>query len=468
MRYTLADVQDLMFNRPVAISRERAQVVLGAMGPRLNIGSLVIDGEGRQIPIGELAELAAQARVDFETRPGDRDLARRNWETGAIVDPYEIWNGVAILKVRGTLMPEGGLDPASGMTSYSGLDYKLRYAAADDRVLGIVMDHDSGGGAIIDLFELCAQIRAVNEIKPIRSIIRGTCASADYALACSGSDITCADYSLVGSIGCLIAHAEFSRKLEQDGIGVTLITSASHKADGSSALPLADDVRERLQAEVDRSAATFVAHVAECRDQSIDAVAGQEARFYGGVDALGIGLVDHIMAWDDSLKEFAEAVNRRQPSAATQAPAGMRRGANRGEARMSREDLAPAADNQPVHTQAALEAAVATATSSATAAAQTAERERVTALVELDAESNVSEPLAAAISAGTSAGDFAIARQKASREQQAGALDGARADAARGTELPSQRRPDSETPPNRGEAAVSRMRGKHKGLPATA
>lgn len=467
MRYTLADIQDQMFNRPVAISRERAQIILGAMGPRLNIGSLVIDGEGRQIPMADLERLAAEARVEHETRPGDRDIARRDWETGAIRDPYEIWNGVAILKVRGTLMPEGGLDPASGMTSYAGLDYKLRFADADERVAGIVLDHDSGGGAVVDLFELCAQIREIGARKPIRSIIRGASASADYALACSASEVTCAPYSLVGSIGCLIAHAEFSKQLEQEGIAVTLISSAPHKTDGSSALPLADDVREKLQAEVDRTAATFIAHVAECRGRSTDEIAGQEARFYGGVDALGIGLVDKIMAWDDSLKEFAEAVNRRQPPAATQAPRAMTRGANRGEARMDREDLAPAADNQPVHTQAAMDQAVAAAQTEATSAAVTAERQRVAALVELDAESSVSEGLAQAISAGTSAGDFAIALQKASRQQQAGALEGARQDAAKPEELP-EGRPPQQPQGNRGQAAVARHRGRHRGLPAQA
>jgi ClpP class serine protease len=265
MRYTLADLSEMMFNRPVAITREKAEIILGALGPRLNIGSLTIAGEERVRPIAELAKLAADARVEFDSLPGDREVEQRDWETGAVLDPYAIWNGVAVLKVRGTLVPEGGLNPTSGLTSYQGIDYKRRYAEADDRVLGIALDIDSGGGTVVDCFELCNRLLETREKKPIRAIIRGVGASAAYAIAACSTDVTCAPYSLVGSIGTLIAHAEFSESLKQDGIGVTLIQSAAHKTDGHPALPLAPEVAERLQLEVDRSAQTFIELVAKAR-----------------------------------------------------------------------------------------------------------------------------------------------------------------------------------------------------------
>lgn len=466
MRYTLADIQERMFNRPVMITRQKAEIILGVMGPRLNIGSLVVAGEDRPMPIGELKVLAAQAAVDLDSRPGDGAIAKRDWETGAVIDPYELWNGVAIMKVRGTTMAEGGLDPASGMTSYAGLDYKLRYAQADDRVLGLAYDIDSGGGECVDLLEFCNHLLAAREQFPIRAIVRGMACSAAYAIACCANDITCAPYSWSGSIGALIAHADFSQQLEQEGVKVTLIASAPHKTDASACIPLADDVREKLQGEVDQGASAFIAHVADARGMSADQIASQEARFYNGGDALQLGLVDKIMAWDDSLKEFAEAVNRRQPPAASPVPAGLSPGANRGATRMDPNASAPAAVDQPEFTLATQQAAV----QSAVTAAVTAERERVKALAELDDESTVSEPLNAAIAAGTSAGDFAIQRQKAAREAQAAALTGARADAASATDLPHRRSDTSASAkaPNRGEAAVNRLRGKIPGLPATA
>jgi signal peptide peptidase SppA len=460
MRYSLADIQERMFNRPVAITRQKAEIILGAMGPRLHVSSLVVAGEEGRTRIGDLAARAAEERSAIESRPGDEDLIERDWDTGAILDPYEVWNGVAVMKVRGTLMAEGGLHPRSGMTSYEGLDYKLRHARADSRVRGLVYDIDSGGGEVVDLLEFCRHLREARDQFPIRAIVRGMACSAAYAIASCADEITCAPYSWTGSIGAVIAHADFSKQLQEEGVTVTLIASAPHKTDASEFIPLETEVRAKLQAEVDQAAATFINHVAEARSVSADEIAAQEARFYNGGEALDLRLVDKIMPWDDSLKEFAEAVNRRQPSAATPAPSGTAASANRGATRMDRGNLAPAATDQPEFTQETQIAAV--------AAAQTAERARIGQLLELDAGSTASPALSAAIGAGTSAGDFAIELQRASNQQRTDALASARSDSVKGSELPEQRSDTSASTqkPNRGLAAVERMRGQHKGLPA--
>jgi capsid assembly protease len=468
MRYSLADVAELMFNRPVAVTRDRAELILGAMGPRLNVGSLIIAGEDRQVPISELSARAADFRVDIESRPHDHEIERRDWDTGALLSPYQVWNGVAVFKVRGTLMPEGGLNPTSGATSYSGLDYKARYARADDRVRGVALDIDSGGGTIVDLFETCDQLLALREEKPVRAILRGAGCSAAYALAACANEVTAASYSWAGSIGVLIAHADFSEQLKQEGVAVTLIASGAHKTDGSELLPLGAEIREKLKAHVDRTAARFFEHVAAARPSlSVDAVASQQARIYSGEEALAANLVDQIMGWDESLREFAETVNRRQPSAAIPAQRGTAAGANRGAARMDRDNLAPAADNQPGFTQAQLDAAAETARGEAV----TAERARIGQLAELDAQSTISPALTAAIAEGASVADFALQQARSTREQQASALAGARADAVQADQAPAKRTDtaaSSTAPANRGAAAVERMRGRHPGLRAKA
>lgn len=77
-----------------------------------------------------------------------------------------------------------------------------------------------------------------------------------------------------------------------------------------------------------------------------------------------------------------------------------------------------------------------------------AERERITALAELDGQSTVSEGLAAAIEAGTSAGDYAIALQKEAKAAGPDALARAKADAANAGDLPAM----SGHQPGNGEA----------------
>lgn len=468
--FSLVDISQRAFNRPVMITPEKAQIVLGVIGPRLNVGSLIVAGqEGPAVPIGTLQQLAATARVDMEPMPGDDQIAARDWNTGAIIDPYENWNGAAIIPVRGTLMAENGLNPASGATGYDGLLYKARYAAADPKVKGLVVDVDSPGGEVVDLLEFCQQLMAIREDKPIRAIIRGCAASAGYAIASCATpgQVTAAPYSMVGSIGAIMMHADWSKNLEQEGIAVTLITSAPHKADGSPVMPLAADVLERLQAGVDACAASFIDHVAAARPvMSRDEIVAQEARFYSGEDALTQGLVDKFMNWDESLREFAQQLNgggMNSRSAPTAPGARSTKGTT-----MSTPNPAPA-DDTPVHTQAQLDAAVASASANATAAATTDERDRISALAELDSDSTISASLSKAMTEGTSAGDYAIGLAQAAKAATATALEAAKSDAVKPDALPSggaARGACTGEKGNRGEAAVARYRGKIPGLPA--
>lgn len=450
MRYSLADLSEHMFNRPVAISRHKAEIILGVLGPRLNIGSLVVAGEAGAKPIAQLQAMAQSAKSELDLMPGERDLFRRDWETGALLDPYEIWNGIAILTVRGTLMPENGLDPASGMTGYDGLALKARCALADGAVKGVIVDHDSGGGSVVDMMETATALRELAAAKPMRSIVRGCSASADYALACCAPEITCAPYSWVGSIGTLIAHADFSKANEQDGITVTMIASAPHKTDGSANLPLAPDVAAMFQRDVDLCAASFIAHVADCRGLSVDEITAQEARFYTGEDGLKLGLVDKIMPWDASMKEFAQAVNGGASRTVATAP-----GARAMETTMTTTTTAPAAD-APVLTQADLDAAVAKAATDTKAATEQAERDRVAGLQAIAGDGN-RDALTKAIADGTQPGAFAIALRSAEGDAAAAALAGMTADAAKPDLLPTkaaERQPGTKV--NRGQAYVAK------------
>lgn len=469
--FSFADISERMFNRPLAITREKAEIALGVIGPRLNIGSLIIAGEtGDPIPIGALEQRAASARNEIEQMPGDKNLAKKDYRTGEILTPYEIWNGIAILKVRGSLLAENGLDPMSGATGYDGLNYKLRWAATDENVDGIIWDIDSPGGEVIDLSELCQSALEVGSRKPMRAIVRGQAASAGYALAACSQKITAADYSVVGSIGSIMMHADFSKKLEKDGIAVTMITSGEHKDDGSPFKPLGEGVQKWMQDQVTRAANTFIDHVAETRPMSREAVEGLQARFTSGAEALELGLVDEIMSWEDSLKEFAQQVNG----------AGASPGLNTGAlgARSNQEKVMSDGNKAPVAAapetdQAALDAARAEGHAEGmkegTTAGTNAERTRVNALAEIDANSKISPELTAAIESGQSAGDFAIDLAKSGKAKLENALEGAKAGAVDPENIPEKGAANgAPAAVNRGEAAVKRMEGKHQGLPKKA
>ncbi len=122
-------------------------------------------------------------------------------------------------------------------------------------------------------------------------------------------------------------------------------------------------------------------------------------------------------------------------------------------------------DDAPIHTEAQLQAAVA----SATTAAVTAERDRLGQLCALDSDSSISEGLSAAISEGTSAGEYAIGLATAAKAATATALEAAKNEAVAGEQLPGKSASwsggRSGQKVNRGKAVMERYAGVHPSIP---
>lgn len=440
--YSRAGIIAKLFGQPLAVLPETAMHVLGAIGPRLDVTQLFVADRGAQFGIEELQALAGAevARIEaaspMEVMAGSVPSSRLSF----------VHNRVAHIPLRGELVDENGgaVQPSSGFTGYDGIRAQVMAADNDPNVAGLVMDINSPGGLIADLFELADFLMARRGNKPMRAVIRNCGASAAYTLAGCADDVTLQPLGVAGSNGVITMHADMSKAMEQDGVAVTLITSGAHKADGNPFEPLPPDVRARIQTMVDTSAARLFAHVAAARGLTPEVVAAQEGRIYMGEEAITAGLVDKIMSWQDSIAEFEGIVNgsggnRRSGSTATPSRnvAGARSAKGPG---MSTNNTAPAAEQQPEFTQAQLDAAVASARAEGHAegltAGTTAERERFTALAELDGTSTVSAALTGAIETGASAGDFAIGLAKAAKAVGANALAAAETEAVPLTSLP--------------------------------
>lgn len=424
-----------LFGQPLAVTAETAALVLGAIGPKLDVSQLFIADRGAVLGIDQLRALAGAevARINaaspMELLSGSIPANRLSF----------VHNRVAHIPLRGELVAEndGAVQPSSGFTGYDGVRAQVLAADNDPNVGGLLLDVNSPGGEISDLFELAGFLMARRGRKPIRAVIRNCGASAAYTIACCADEVTLHPLGMAGSNGVITMHADFSKQMENDGVAVTLITSGAHKADGNPFEPLPPDVRTRIQTMVDSSAERLFAHVAEARGLSAEAVRAQQAQIYMGEDAVAAGLVDKIMSWQDSTAEFEGIVNGTARRPASTAPAGARSGQGNN---MSTIDNAPAAEQQPEFTQAQLDAAVVTgrteASASATTEATASERSRISALAELDAASTISPALVAAIEAGTSAGDFAQGLIKTAKTAGATALAAAQSDAMGASALP--------------------------------
>lgn len=458
--YSRAGIIARLFNQPLAVTPQTAAIVLGAVGPRLDVAQLFVATEGRVLGSGELEELASSERVKIEARGGvDRKARHARAEQLMFVH-----NGVAHIAIRGETVAENGIGPMSGFTGYDGIVASVQSADADPNVKGILLDIDSPGGEVAGLFECAAILMARRGTKPMRSMIRGMGCSAAYTIAACGDpgEVTLHDLGYAGSNGIISMHADFSQALEQDGVKVTLFTAGAHKADGNPFESLPEDVARSIQARVEISYSRLVAHVAAARGLTPDDVIAQQAQIYQGQDAVKAGLADKIMSWQDSMDEFEQQVN----SPASRGPGGTApTGAStpqKGTA-MDPTANAPATQDQPVYTQSQQDQAVATATEAATSTATEAERSRITGLAEIDASSTLSAELSEAIAAGTSIADFALAQSRAAKAKLNSAAEAAKSEAVPAGKIPeggASAAVGSEAEANRGAAYAAKKAGK--------
>jgi signal peptide peptidase SppA len=288
-----------IYNRPLAITAQRAAFVLAVLADRLAIARLQ-DDAGRVYQGRGLEQLAGAARGQtFETRRGGTDELVRTRR------------GIAVIEVDGITVKKNGLHPYCGMTGYDGIEAKVRAALEDDEVKAIYFDINSGGGEVSGCFGLCDfiyQNRESNGGKLMVAMAADDAYSAAYAIASCADMVAVPPTGGVGSIGCLMVHVEESQALENEGITATIIRSGKHKAEANSIEPLKPDVRARLQAECDEVRDQFVDLVARNRGLSTKSVFQTEALTYMGRDAEAIGLVNRVISEQQMFADLVDTV----------------------------------------------------------------------------------------------------------------------------------------------------------------
>ncbi|PHQ72385.1 MAG: peptidase S46 [Sneathiella sp.] len=318
---------------------------------------------------------ALSGRIGFDTpEPAGPDASRfrGDWRDGidqhGASASYAVENGAAIIPVTASLVNRGAwVGENSGLQSYEGIEYQLKHAMSNDKVERIVFDIDSPGGEAGGMWGISEAIRASG--KPTVALVNDMACSAAYGIASACDQIICSPTSVVGSIGVILVHMDWSKNLAEEGITPTIIHAGARKADGNPYEPLPEAVREDLQTEVDRYYERFVETVAAGRSGiTPEQIRATEARCYIGQDAVAAGLADAIGTLDSVL----------YPESQTQTPQG--RGNSKGKA-MSGDNPTLAAVAGITETQ--INAAV----DAARIEGATAERERIKSILACDAAS---------------------------------------------------------------------------------
>lgn len=308
-------------------------------------------------------QLSAGMNNDDGFWPPDGD-----WK--CVYRPYIVKDGVLQIPVFGVLLNRFSYQVGRYATGYTYILRCLQRGLADGNVRGIAWIHDSPGGEVAGCFELGDKIYEARGQKPMRAFSAEAMYSASYCLGSAADSISVTRTSGVGSIGVVTAHVDYSKMLEKEGIKVTFIYAGKHKVDGNPYQALPDDVKDRIQARIDRLYGIFCGTVARNRAMDEDDVRGTEAATFTAEEAIDVELADRVGIFEEEIEAFRLELDG----------SGEQAQLNEGEDSMSKftqEQMDAAVASARQEEQAKHTTALSTATTEAAAAAKT----RITAII---------------------------------------------------------------------------------------
>lgn len=210
---------------------------------------------------------------------------------------YETIDGVAHIPVTGPIVRRAGfLSRLFGATSLDDLSRALAAAVADRAVDAIALLVDSPGGTVSGLSGAADLVYAARGVKPVVAHAAGTMASAAYWIGSAADRVIVEPAAVVGSIGVLMVHEDWSAADARIGIKTTYLTAGHYKALGNDAEPLSDEARAYFQQQLDHIYGLFVDAVARHRGVDAETVRTDMAdgRVFIGEQAVAAGLADEV------------------------------------------------------------------------------------------------------------------------------------------------------------------------------
>jgi capsid assembly protease len=288
-----ARISSRLFNAPLMLRPEKAEMLCAALVDRLGIAKLdSIDGTS--LSASQLRQKAMDWGYDYVPKTA-RDM-------------YVVEDRVARLSIDGTLVHKlGGVEPSSGMIGFDQLDRIIADAQSNKAVGAILLDIDSPGGEVAGCFEFARKLRTMGKSgggKPIVAFANEMACSAAYAIAASCDAVMTTETGITGSIGVYTLMVDMTKGLQKGGIDVRMIRAGERKARGGPYEKADAEVVSKLEAWVDDTWRIFCDHVAVGRPISAEAVRALEGDWFTGAEALDLGLVDAV----DSPEAIFEAV----------------------------------------------------------------------------------------------------------------------------------------------------------------
>lgn len=215
---------------------------------------------------------------------------------------YDIIEGNAIISLHGVIAKRMNLfSQISGGVSTELVKKTITEAIEDSSVNKIILDIDSGGGTVDGTQDLVDFIYNSRGKKEIITFTDGLMASAAYWIGSASDKVYISNNTtIVGSIGVITKHYDFSEAQKANGTKVTSIYAGQYKDVGSEHKPLNKDDKENIQERIDYFYSVFVDSVARNRGVSVDKVLNDmaDAKLFIGEQAIEAGLVDGVLTFE--------------------------------------------------------------------------------------------------------------------------------------------------------------------------
>jgi ClpP class serine protease len=296
-------LDDRAFSRPNRLEAFLRRVGLGGDAPR----PMAYDDDGWEPP-----------------PPLEQRLAYAPLWAGDVEDTGYCWSlleGVALMCCDTPLVERGEDFCGVVYHGYDTLKAGIGDAMADDRVKAVFLRLSSPGGVVAgglpDLAAFMRSVRATGNAggKPIW-VYADMAASAAYWIAAQADRIVAPAVGLVGSIGAVIVHEDWSGALAKAGVVVTPIQFGANKTDGAWFKALDPAALADLTAEIDQCGRDFCADVFAGRPKlTVDALVATQARVFmarhddEARSGLALGFVDAIQTEEEAFEALLAEIS---------------------------------------------------------------------------------------------------------------------------------------------------------------
>jgi signal peptide peptidase SppA len=371
-----------------------------------------------------------EAHLTRNGRLSQEDIARIEASTGKRLDgsrlPTTVMDGVAVIPVMGPMIPRATMfQEISGATSYAAIRNDVESALKDPAVTAILLNFDSPGGAVNQLFDTAEFLRNASAIKPIMAWTDGYMTSAAQLLgAATEATYIGSNATELGSIGVIAMHRDISKQEEKRGEKTTLITAGKYKGVGHPYGPLTEEDRGQMQERVDYLYGAFVDSMADYRRMDRQKVADEvaDARIFTGRQAIEAGLADGIKSFDEMIAHMKDLGASHSRTTISVSGGTATAEIPKGEKRMTREDLQ---QQHPALYAEIFEEGKQAGIAEGRTAAVNDERERVMSILDIPGPSAKAhrDIIMDGVKNGLSAGDTALALQRKEAEVLAKAAE---------------------------------------------